>query len=112
MIIGPVPKKIFTFSDDKFGIWYDEIGFHIGDNNVVIDNNDLIINDEKYKGTHGLWRLLTKPNRKKMDQETYNTRWTKKVNFTEKDLSLYKEILKKTHSIYQNNNPSKKKAKF
>ena len=64
MIIGPLPQKYLPFSDDKFGIWYDENGFHIGDNNVVIDNNDLIISDEKYKGTHGLWRLLTNPNRK------------------------------------------------
>jgi hypothetical protein len=42
-----------------------------------------------------------------MDQETYDTWWTSKENFTEKDLALYKEILIKKHSIYQNNNSTK-----
>jgi len=46
-----------------------------------------------------------------MDKETDDTRWTKKDNFSEKDLSLYKEILMKTHSIYQNNDPSTRKPK-
>ena len=43
-----------------------------------------------------------------MDKETYNTWWTNKDNFTEKDLNSYKEILKKTYSIHQNNDPSSK----
>ena len=76
----------------------------------MIDGNDLIVKDEKYKGTHGLWRLLTNPNKKSMDQETYDTWWSSD-NFTEKDLASYKEILVKTHSIYQSNNPSTKKPK-
>ena len=46
-----------------------------------------------------------------MDQETYNTSWTKKFNFTEKDLCLCKEILMKINSIYQNNDPSTKNPK-
>jgi hypothetical protein len=77
----------------------------------VIDGNDLIISDERYKGTHGLWRLLTNPNKKKTDKETYDTWWTSKDNFTEKDLSSYKEILVKTLSIYQHNDSSTKKPK-
>ena len=111
MIIGPLPEKYLPFSDNKFGIWYDESGFHIGGNNVIIDGDDLVIDDERYKGTQGLWRLLTNSNKKKIDHETYNTWWTKKGNFTEKDLSLYKDILKKTRSIYQNNDQSTKKSK-
>ena len=70
----------------------------------------MIINDERYKGTHGLWKLLTNPNN--MNKEIYDTWWTNKDNFTEKYLNWYKEILIKTHSIYQNNNPSTKKAKI
>ena len=68
----------------------------------------MIINDERYKGTHGLWKILTNPNRKKVDKETYDTWRTNKDNFTEKDLNSYKEILKKTYSIHQNNDPSSK----
>jgi hypothetical protein len=72
----------------------------------LLDGNDLIVNDERYKGTHGLWKLLTNPKQKNMDPETYDTWWTNKDNFTEKDLALYEEILVKTYSIYQHNNPS------
>jgi hypothetical protein len=110
---GALPTKYLPFPDNKFGIWYDEEKFYIGNkyNEILIDGNDLIVNDDTYKGTHGLWRLLTNPNRRSMDQETYDTWWTKKDNFMERDLASYKEILLKTHSIYQNNNPSTKKTK-
>ena len=46
-----------------------------------------------------------------MYKETYESWWKKKDNFTEKDLNSYKEVIKKTHSIYQNNNRSTKKPK-
>ena len=38
---------------------------------VLINGNDLIINYERYKGTHGIWRLLTNPNKKKMIIDKY-----------------------------------------
>ena len=62
--------RYVPFPDNIFGIWRDAERFHIGNesNKVIIDGNDLIINDEKYKGTHGIWRLLTNPNRKKNGQ--------------------------------------------
>ena len=44
-----------------------------------------------------------------MSQETYDTWWRSKENFSEKDLASYKEILIVTHSMYQGNNPSTKK---
>ena len=34
-----------------------------------------------------------------------------KDNFTEMDLNMYKGILMKTHTIYQNNDPSTKNPK-
>jgi hypothetical protein len=105
--------RYLPLQDNIFSIWRDEESFHIGNesNKIIIDGNDLIINDERYKGTHGLWRFLTNPNKKKMDQETYDTWWTNEDNFTEKDLRLYKDILMRTHSIYQNNDPSTGKPK-
>ena len=107
--LGALATKYMAFQDNIFGIWFDGEKLHIGNsNNVVIDGNDLIINDEMYKGTEGLWMLLTNPNKNKVDKETFDTRWTNKNNFTEEDLSLYKEIVIKTHSIYQNNDPSTK----
>ena len=69
-----------------FVIWRDEEKFHIDNesNKVIIDGNDLIINDEKYKGTEGLWRLLTYPNKNKIDKETYVTWRTNKKNLQNK----------------------------
>jgi len=110
--LGPVARKYLPFQDKKFGIWFDGDGIYIDNKSskVIIDGDDLIINNEPYKGTHGLWKLLTKPNKEELDKETLNT-WWDKDNFTEKDLTSYKEILVKTHFIYQNNNPSSKSPK-
>jgi len=82
------------FPDNKFRLCVDEENFYIG-NNVLVDGNDLIINNERYKRTHGLWMLLANPNRKKLDKETHESWWTNKDNFTEKYLNLYKEIITK-----------------
>ena len=54
--------------------------------------------------------VLTNPDEEKLDKETLNT-WWDNDKFTEKDLHTYKEILKKTYSIYQNNDPSSKAPK-
>jgi len=68
-----LPRKFIPFQDKIFGIWYDSDRFYIGNesNEVVIDGNVLSINNEMYKGTHGLWKLLTNPNRKKLDKDTW-----------------------------------------
>jgi hypothetical protein len=91
--LGSLVIRYLPFQDNIFGIWRDEKGFHISNesNNIINDGNDLIVNDERYKGTHGLWKVLT--------------------NFTEKDLHLYKDILMRTYSIYQNKDPSTGKPK-
>jgi len=51
--LGLYQKNIYPFQ-----IKNHESGFHIGGNNVIIDGDDLIIDDERYKGTEGFWRLL------------------------------------------------------
>ena len=55
--MGGLPRRYITFQDKIFSIWYDSDRFYIGNENieVIIDGNDLSINNEKYKGTHGLW---------------------------------------------------------
>lgn len=67
-------------------MWRDEENFHIGNENnkVKIDGNDLIINDDKFKGTEGLWRFWANPNKNKIDKETYATWWINKTNLQNK----------------------------
>ena len=61
MIIVLLPVKYLPFSDNKFGIWYDESGFHIGGSNVIIDDDDLIIDDERYKRNSMALEAFNKP---------------------------------------------------
>ena len=70
--------------------------FRIGDKKVDIKGDDIIIEDNKYTGTPGLWELIMKDNPQK---------------FTEDDYLKYGRILKQTNNIYQNNNPNQNRAK-
>ena len=54
---------------------------------------------KKYKGTHGLWRLLT------------DTDSPSEGLYTEDDFKNYSRILLHTNSIYKNNDPTTKKPK-
>lgn len=73
---------------------------HIGNKKVVINGNDIIIDDLTYKGSHGLWKLLTKVKEYPEENE-----------YTNEDLVNYKNILIQTCSMLQNNNPSTKYPK-
>jgi len=65
-------RKYLPFPENEFGIWYDEEHIYIGEKSteILVDGNDLIVSGEKYKETHGLWKFLTNPNKKNLDQET------------------------------------------
>ena len=46
----------------KSGIYSDKGSFKIGSKPIKIEDDDIIINDMRFKGTPGLWRLLTSKN--------------------------------------------------
>ena len=46
----------------KAGIYSDKRSLKIGSNPIKIEDDDIIINDIRFKGTPGLWRLLTSKN--------------------------------------------------
>lgn len=71
--------------DSKYGIRFDnEIeSFHIGDTRVFIDDNDIIFNNKRYKGTIGLYELLFKK---------------APANYTKEDLESYREMLLKSNA--------------
>lgn len=101
-IIGPIAQKYLPRAkDNKFGLYWNKHkkSFMIGDKITVIDNDDLIVNNKKYNGTLGLWRLITYPD--KPDNNLYD----------QNDLNTYSKILWETNSIFKNNDPNTKKPK-
>lgn len=84
------------FLDQTYGIYRDENdgSFMIGNSPVEVDGqSNVIIQGNVYRGTQGLWELLT---RKKVDF----------THITHKDLETYKEILQLTNGHLKDNQPS------
>lgn len=88
-------------NDAQFGIYYDETTHRlkIGNQNINFDYDDILMGDVKYKGTVGLWKLLT------------NKGFVKPEEYTGSDWSSYKDILLRSNSLYQKNDPASKRPK-
>jgi hypothetical protein len=81
------------FLDKQYGLRKQDGNFVIGDSNVSVDNDgDMYIKGQHFKGTSGLWELLT---RKRINKE----------NVTTKDLKTYKNILEVTHAHLEGYKP-------
>ena len=67
----------------------------MGETEVKIDNNDIIVDDVTYEGTPGLWNLIMEKDitkiKKNLDQG----------NYTEDDVETYNKILNQTKVIYR-----------
>lgn len=82
-------------TDKTFGL-YDKGGaFYIGDSEVKLSGDDIIVGETKYNGTLGLWELITS---KYPDSDKY----------TSQDIDSYKTILLNTNAIV---NPDTGKVK-
>jgi hypothetical protein len=64
--------------------------FFIGNKQVQIAGNDLIIKDKMYEGTEGLWNLIMN---KEIEEES----------FTQEDWDNYKDIMRSTNALYKSN---------
>ncbi|EDO33833.1 predicted protein, partial [Nematostella vectensis] len=71
--------------------------FYIGNSPITIRGDDVTVGDKTYKGTPGLWELLTmaKPN-----NSIYN----------DTDIESYARILDETNAIRSTTNPNKPKS--
>ena len=83
--------------DKTFGVQLKNGEFFIGKGKIMINNDDIIIGDKLYRGTTGLWELITK---NEPDATTYN----------DEDYKNYREILIDTNAIRSDSNPNKPKA--
>ena len=83
--------------DTNFGINEEEGDHYIGSRHVIVKDNDIIFpNDERIKGTRGLWDLITSKNPK---------------NYTDEDYDMYKHLMIKTNAIHKKNDPYNIRAK-
>ena len=100
--LGPIATnalKKFLRRDDADKIYglRDKNGkFYIGNKLAVIDNNDLIVGKYEYKGTPGLWELITSKN-------------PDKSKYGEEDLEIYAKLLIRSNALRQNYDPDNKR---
>ena len=78
--------------DTTFGIRNKEGLYYIGNKQATIVNNNIMVDDEKFKGTRGLWELLMA---KKPD--TYY--------FDDNDYDEYAKLMVKTSALHSDYNP-------
>ena len=91
--------KVPSYSrDDKIGIRKEKGHHYIGNQHVIVKDNDIIIEKtgERFEGTPGLWRLIMFKNPK---------------NYTDKDYNNYEYLMMKTNAIHVGNNPNNRRAK-
>lgn len=82
-------SRLATSAGDKsYGIKFGEKGLKMGKSNVLTSGNDLKIEGKVYKGTEGLWQLLTLAN-------------PNNIYATQEDKGNYEEIMFDTKVIYR-----------
>ena len=77
--------------DTTFGIRNVEGLYYIGNKQATIVGNNILIGDEKFTGTPGLWELLMSKN---------------PDNFTENDYNEYEKLMVKTNALHKDYNPN------
>ena len=100
--IGDVAEKAlrkYTTGDEadrKYGI-YDKNGvFYIGNKQVVIKGNDIIVEGKEYKGTSGLWGLI-------VDKDP-----VKNIKYDREDYDNYAKLMIRTNALNADYDPNKK----
>ena len=93
--LGKIAKKYLNKlnTDNTFGI--NKVGDHyyIGHTHVNISDNNILLDDEEFEGTPGLWKLIML---KEPMEKDYN----------DDDYSNYGRIMVKTNVLHQGNNPN------
>ena len=94
-LVGKIAYEFLNkpFRDKTFGVRKEGGRHYIGDQHVIIQDNDIILTKrgERFQGTPGLWELITSKNPK---------------NFTEKDYGEYRGIMILTNALHRNNDGS------
>ena len=103
-ILGPIASEAFEKyttlegADKVFGMVKKGKYYYIGDKAIKIKGDNIIIDDQEYTGTSGLWELIISNN-------------PQKGVITDEDYLNYGKLLIQTNAIYQNNDPNNPKPK-
>ena len=94
MGLGKIAKEYLERSntDETFGIRNEKGLSYIGNKQVIIVNNNIVVDDRKFKGTRGLWELLMSknPNTFYVDDDDYNE---------------YSKLMVKTNALHKDYDP-------
>ena len=94
--IGPIARKYIQSNlgrtTTRAGIYSEDDNLKIGYRPVNIENDDIIINDERFRGTPGLWELIT------------SNDIPEKEKYKAEDLANYITIMNITKATYDKNN--------
>ena len=94
--IGPIARKYIQsnlgHTTTRAGLYSEDDNLKIGYRPVKIENDDIIINDERFIGTPGLWELITSNN------------IPEKEKYKAEDLAKYITIMNITKTTYDKNN--------
>ena len=94
--IGPIARKYIQSNlgraTTKAGLYSEDDNLKIGYRPVKIENNDIIINEERFKGTDGLWKLITSKDIPDITE------------YSAEDLAGYITIMHITKATYDKNN--------
>ena len=102
--IGEVAEKYlrkFTRKDEgdtTYGLYDRKGNFYIGDKQVTIIDDNIIVDNEEYEGTPGLWELILSKN---PDDSIYK----------DYDYDNYARLMLRTNSLYLDNYPNSKYPK-
>ena len=94
--IGPIARKYIQSNlgraTTRAGLYSEDDNLKIGYRPVKIENDDIIIDDERFKGTVGLWELITSKD------------IPDKTKYKAEDLAGYITIMHITKATYDKNN--------
>ena len=83
-------------ADRTYGLYDRNGNFYIGDKPIVIKDNNIVVDDEKYEGTPGLWGLIVSKNPR---------------DYTDEDKVNYAKLMIKTNALHRKNNPETNRPK-
>ena len=92
--VGEIARHYLNkqYRDTTFGIRKEKGHHYIGNQHVIVVDNDIIIKDsgEKFKGTDGLWELITS---------------REPVDFDKEDKDEYERLMVKTNALHRYDDP-------